>query len=94
MDNPPRPGESGAETFQRVSDFLVKMFEVADPVDARGAKMTAREIVDRGSQQVREELREHPLAQARRMDTMGTVYQRLGLPGKAEELLRSAVEIR
>jgi len=83
-----------AQTSQQVSDFLVGMFEVADPLDARGAAMTAREILDRGSQKVREELRERPIIQARLMDTMGTVYQRLGLPAEAEELLRQAVEIR
>ena len=38
-----------AETAQQVSDFLVGLFRVADPSEARGNSITAREILDKGA---------------------------------------------
>jgi len=83
-----------AATATRVSDFLVDLFKVSDPGEARGNTITAREILDRGAKKVEEELAGQPAIQARLMDTMGKVYQSLGLFDQALPLMKSALQLR
>ncbi len=83
-----------AATAKRVSDFLVDLFKVSDPSEARGNSITAREILDRGAQKMEKEMAGQPLIQARLMDTMGQVYHSLGLFDQALPLLKSALETR
>jgi len=83
-----------AETARQVSDFLVRLFEVSDPSEARGNSVTAREILDRGATEIEETLADRPELQARLMGTMGNVYRNLGLYPEAEELLAQALEGR
>jgi hypothetical protein len=45
-----------ATTAKQVSDFLVGLFKVSDPTEARGNTLTAREILARGSRQVETDL--------------------------------------
>ncbi len=83
-----------AETAQQVSDFLVELFEISDPGEAKGSTITAREILDRGAERIKTELSEQPLIQARLMDTMGLVYRNLGLYDAASSLLEQALNKR
>jgi len=83
-----------AATATRVSDFLVDLFKVSDPSEARGNTITAREILDRGAKKVEEELAGQPRIQARLMDTMGQVFQSLGLFDQALPLMKSALQLR
>ena len=76
---------------ERVSGFLVDLFRVSDPSQARGRDVTAREILDRGAGRIEKELNEDPLLQARLMKTVGDVYQGLGLWKEAEQLQRKAI---
>jgi len=81
-----------AEVSRQVTDFLTGLFRVVDPGEARGNKITAREILDKGAAQIDRELRAQPEIQARLMHTMGVVYTNLGLYKEAERLLRRAVD--
>ncbi|HTS83450.1 MAG TPA: serine/threonine-protein kinase [Myxococcaceae bacterium] len=83
-----------AEASKRVSDFLLNMFKVSDPSEARGVSITAREILDRASKNIDTGLARDPRLAARMMDTMGQVYQNLGLYSRAEPLLGKALETR
>jgi eukaryotic-like serine/threonine-protein kinase len=83
-----------AETAKQVSNFLVDLFNVADPSEAKGNTITAREILERGAQKMEKEMAGQPLIQARLMDTMGQVYQSLGLFDQALPLTKSALETR
>jgi serine/threonine protein kinase/tetratricopeptide (TPR) repeat protein len=78
-------------TTGRVMDFMLEMFNINDPGEARGNTITAREILDRGTDRIREDLSDEPELQSRLMDSMGRVYRSLGLFGAAEPLLREAV---
>ncbi len=71
--------QSEAETARQVSDFLVHLFEVSDPGEARGSSVTAREVLDRGARRVESELSDQPLVQARMMTAIGAVFRGLGL---------------
>lgn len=83
-----------AETASQVSDFLIELFEVSDPSESRGNSITAREILDRGTASIDEDLAGQPEIQATLMQTMGQVYQSLGLYNDAEPLMMSSLEIR
>ena len=83
-----------ANTANQVLSFLVGLFEVSDPSEARGKQITAREILDRGAEKISEELKEQPIIQARLMGTMGTIYQSLGLYDSAAPLLETSLNIR
>lgn len=78
----------------RVSSFLVDVFNVSNPGEARGNTVTAREILDKGAERIRHELKDEPEVRATLMDTMGNVYNELGLYDQAEALLREALETR
>jgi serine/threonine protein kinase len=77
-----------------VADFLVDLFAVSDPDEARGNTITAREILDKGAKEIEQSLQDQPLTKAKFMDTIGTVYRKLGLYKESEPLVRKALEIR
>jgi len=83
-----------AETAKQVSGFLVDLFKVSDPSEARGKTVTAREILEKGSKKIETGLKDQPLVQARLLDTIGNVYDSLGLYKEAEPLLQSALALR
>jgi non-specific serine/threonine protein kinase/serine/threonine-protein kinase len=80
-----------AVTARQVSDFLIGLFAVSDPSEARGNTLTAREILDKGAAQIQLELQDQPEVQAPLMETIGAVYTNLGLYRTAEPLLQQAV---
>ena len=87
-----------AEQERRRSDevaaFLVDLFKVADPNESHGESTTARELLERGAQRIRQELRSQPVAQADMMETIGRVYVGLGLTEKARPQLEGALAMR
>ena len=83
-----------AEASRQVSDFLTGLFKVSDPSEARGNSITAREILDKGADKITRELQGQPLVQGKLMNTMGFVYESLGLYDPAQKLLETALDIR
>ena len=81
-------------TAEQTSEFLVQLFQVADPGETRGNTITAREILDRGADRVDGELAAQPVVRANLMRTMGRVYTGLGLYARATDLLERALAIR
>jgi serine/threonine protein kinase/tetratricopeptide (TPR) repeat protein len=78
----------------RVASFMTDMFQVADPSEARGNTVTAREILDKGSQSIESGLAQDPQLQTRLMYTMGNVYHALGLDARSQSLLERTLEIQ
>ncbi|MCH7475701.1 MAG: serine/threonine protein kinase [Gemmatimonadetes bacterium] len=83
-----------AETAQQVSDFLVGLFKVSNPSEARGNTVTAREILDVGAERIGTELADQPVVQARLLNTIGTVFRQMGLLDRARPLLQQALALR
>lgn len=83
-----------ADAARQVTDFLIDLFQVSDPGQARGATITAREILDRGAERIQTELADRPLLQARLLDTVGEVYIQLGLYEAAAPALDRALALR
>ncbi len=86
--------EVEAETAKQTTDFMVDLFNVADPGEARGNSVTAREIMDKGASRIEQELAAQPAIQATLMETMGAVYTSLGLYDQSASLLQSALDKR
>jgi non-specific serine/threonine protein kinase/serine/threonine-protein kinase len=83
-----------AQTAAQVSGFLVDLFRVSDPSEARGNSVTAREILSKGAVRIRTDLQGQPEVQARLMHTIGKVYAELGLYQEARSLLEEAASTR
>ncbi|MEP7342358.1 MAG: serine/threonine-protein kinase [Acidobacteriota bacterium] len=83
-----------AATAQAVTQSLVAMFEFADPGKAGGDAITARELLDQGAEKVVRDLKDQPAVQAKLMDTIGWLYQSIGLYDRAQPLLEEALKLR
>ncbi|MBS0365535.1 MAG: tetratricopeptide repeat protein [Proteobacteria bacterium] len=83
-----------AETARQTTEFLVDLFRISDPTEARGNSLTAREVLDSGAARVGRQLTHQPQVQATLMDTLGTVYLGLGLYRQAQPLLEAAAQKR
>lgn len=79
---------------QRVADFMVELFEVADPSESRGNTITVREVLDRGADKILNELSDQPEIQSTLLMTIGRVYGSLGLFRRAGPLLHEALALR
>src|SRR4029077_20421759 len=75
-----------AATAKETADFMVGLFEVADPSEARGKSITANEILSRASQRIETGLGHEPLVRARLQLTMSEVYKGLGLYSSSAQL--------
>ncbi len=82
-----------ATAAERVSGFLVSVFNVSNPKVASRRDVTAREVLDEGATRIGSELDGQPAIKARLLDTLGTAYRHIGEPTRAAELLRSAVAL-
>ena len=78
----------------QVTEFLVGLFEVSNPSEAKGNAVTAREVLDAGAGRVRRELSGQPEVQAAMMDSIGRVYYKLGLYEAAAPLLEESLAAR
>ena len=78
----------------RITDFMVGMFKVSDPNEARGNKVTAREILDKASNDIQSGLSKDVEVQSQLMQVMAQTYVNLGLFSRAHELAESALENR
>jgi serine/threonine protein kinase/Flp pilus assembly protein TadD len=82
-----REARSEAASAQRISDFLISLFEESDPEQSRGREVSAREVLDAGVERIETELADDPAVRARLLGTMGGVYNSLGEYERALELL-------
>ena len=83
-----------AETATEVTTFMVDLFHVSDPSEARGNTITAREVLDKGAKSIQQRLKDKPVARVRLMEAIGNVYAGLGLGAKAEPLLREVLAMQ
>jgi eukaryotic-like serine/threonine-protein kinase len=78
----------------RITEFMTGMFKVSDPSEARGNSVTAREILDKASTDMKSGLAKDPEVQAQMMQVMASTYTNLGLYAVAHGLAKSAFDIR
>jgi len=83
-----------ARTAEAVSNFMVELFRVSEPSEARGKTVTAREILDSATRRIEKDLATDPVLRARLMAVMGNVYDNLGLDSSAQPLLQNALSLQ
>ncbi len=87
--------EASAQALRaaRVKEFLITLFEIADPEQAAGDRITARQLLDQGTRRLRTELAAEPDVQADLLEAVARIDKSLGLlePAAtlAEESLRA-----
>ncbi|MGD8451919.1 MAG: serine/threonine-protein kinase [Phycisphaerae bacterium] len=89
-----RLAQAEAQTAAEVAQILTALLEAADPLQTDGSGGTAREMLDAAAENIQRNLKEQPEIQARLLDIVGRVYTNLGLFGKAQPLLATAVDLR
>ncbi|MEO1245431.1 MAG: tetratricopeptide repeat protein [Pseudomonadota bacterium] len=82
------------DTAREVSQFLEDIFQSQDPAEARGASITADELLASGAERIRSDLSGRPEIQAALMGTIGRVYFQLGEYPKSVDLLDEALALR
>ncbi|HKI00943.1 MAG TPA: serine/threonine-protein kinase [Thermoanaerobaculia bacterium] len=82
-----------ARKAAEVKDFLVRIFEVANPDESRGRPVTARELLDRGVRRI-EALKSEPEVQAELLAVAGISYRNLGVYDSARALLEKSLRLR
>jgi eukaryotic-like serine/threonine-protein kinase len=82
--------EREAERTGRVTEFMIRLFEAADPAVSPGPVLSVREVLDRGIARV-EELAVHPELHAELSLTMARAYHALGHYEAALPLIQSSL---
>ena len=82
-----------AAVAERVSGFLASLFRENDPLRNEGREATARDILDRGLERIREdgELATNPDVRARLLDVIADTYVSLDLHAQAAEVLDETI---
>ena len=80
-----------ATRAQAVKEFLMGLFQSADPAEARGREITARELLARGVTKIDSALAAQPALKEELLSDLGRIHRDLGLYDPADSLLRRAV---
>jgi len=82
------------DKYQFVSEFLLHLFEVANPRKGPGEEVTARELLDGGTALLQDRTHGQPLLRAELQVQIATAYHALGHFQPARELLARALASR
>jgi serine/threonine-protein kinase len=88
-----RVAQGEAAKQRAVTEFLVGLFQVSDPEQSRGREISARELLERGTQRVDTALAREPELQEKLLHVLGVIHRELGLYGRADTLLGRAVQL-
>ncbi len=77
-----------------VSNFLVNMFKLSDPGENRGDQVTARELLDAGTNRLRASFANQPATKSMLLTTVGGVYDSLGQFQQALPLLEESLSLQ
>ena len=74
-------------------DYLVSIFEIANPATENPKTITALTILERGAEKIEAELGDRPEVRARLVSTMGKVYSNIGDNEKAKDLIGNTINL-
>ncbi|HVS62679.1 MAG TPA: serine/threonine-protein kinase [Thermoanaerobaculia bacterium] len=83
-----------ATSANQVTEFLIGLFEAAEPGLPNAGQQTARELLDAGAQRVARDLDDSPIVRSRLLDTLGRIYVQLGSYEQGRVLLEQGLELR
>jgi serine/threonine protein kinase len=83
-----------AAAAQQVSDFLVSVFQFANPEkNPQRREITAREVLDEGAKRIGTELAGQPRVRAQLTQVLGRAYWQVGRPNQALELYEESAKL-
>jgi serine/threonine-protein kinase len=82
-----------AATTRQVSDFMISLFEGADPNIAGRQDLSAATLVDKGRERIDADLKGQGAVQAAMKFVLGKVYENIGRPRTAVELYEQSVAL-
>lgn len=86
--------ENEAVRRSRVASLMMDMFRLSDPTQTLGDTITAREILEQGTQRIESEFSDEPDIQGELLAEVATVYANLGLYDRAQALARRSLAQR
>jgi len=86
--------EREAEAARQVRDFLIDMFEGADPRRSKGSPVTARQLLDMGAERIERELADQPVLKSRLTESLGNLYFKLGEYDLAEHFFTETLGLQ
>jgi len=89
-----RRADAAAQRAERVKSFLISIFEQSDPEAGEGAKLTARELLERGAASIDSGLAGEPEVQADLLDAVARIENNLGLLEQGLAHARRALALR
>src|SRR5262245_35073041 len=85
---------AAARRAEAVKEFLIGLFEVADPEQASGGSVTASDLLDQAGTRLQSELASEPDVQADLLETVARIDKGLGRLDTAEDLAERSLAIR
>ncbi|HKY93182.1 MAG TPA: serine/threonine-protein kinase, partial [Nevskiaceae bacterium] len=82
-----------AQAAREVSDYVLSLFEAADPDRTGGKPIDPRVLVDQGHRQLAERLDTSPATKARMLGTLALLYCRMGVVQECRADAESALKI-
>jgi len=77
-----------------VVGFMLELFEGSDPAAIQRNDVTARDLLERGVERVRDQFADQPAVRAELMKSMADAYNGIGLPKESAPLLEEVVALR
>ena len=78
---------------EQVRDFMIGLFEGAQLEETKGEEVTAREVVDRGMERIRDSLDDDPATKAALLQALALAYHSLGVRDKAGAAAQEALAL-
>jgi serine/threonine protein kinase/Flp pilus assembly protein TadD len=88
-----RATQEGARA-EKVSEFMLDVFEAAEPFNSYGEEVTARQLLDQAARSIQSDLNEQPEVRARLIEAIGKAYRRQGLTDRAVDYFEESMRIR
>lgn len=82
-----------AEKAKQVTEFITHIFEENNPIVNQGDSLTARQLLDRGTDRIKTELAQQPELKQEMLALMGDLYSEMGLANEARTLYGDALDI-
>jgi serine/threonine-protein kinase len=89
-----RLAQAESRRAERVKEYLIDVFESADPAHSQGETITARALLDQGEKQLTAQLGSEPATAADLSEALARIHASLGNYERAQQLAQSACDLR
>lgn len=85
--------QQAEQKARQTLQYLINIFDYADPNQASAQNLTAAQMLDRGTDYIDSEIADQPEVKAALLGTMGSIYKNLGQYQKAGSLLTESLQM-